>query len=276
MYDDETTATAEYSYVKSIKTPKDLKISGKGTLYQMTNNVSGLIHYIDLLVQGKSKASKTGQPLGNKFFIRTGSSCKNIDTDASEDRFMYINNRPNGALPILKQLGIKSNTLRGLIPGVLENTNAIDPSAIAKSLSGGLTPKCMEVELETIDKNNKSAKEKRFVSVQDIENMDACDFGSKGKNPVTRKRCGEGFSVLEKTCVAKKNTKTESTNPFPDSFENSSPFYEYNKVIAKKERRNQGFLPEEDVLAKLFYVSVSGVALYLGYKFIAKKMVNRK
>lgn len=276
MSDNKTTATSEYSYVQSIKTPGDLNISGKGTLKQMTTNVSGLINYIDLLVQGKSKASKTGQPLGNKFFIRTGSSCENVRTGGSEDRFIYINNRPNGSLPILKQLGVKSDTLRGLIPGVLENTNALDPSAIVNSLSGGLTPKCMEVNLETIDKNNKSAKEKRFVSIQDIENMDACDFGSKGKNPVTKKKCGEGFSVLEKTCVSKKNTNPDRTNPFPDSFENSSPFYQYNKVVSKKERRNHGFLPEEDLIAKLFYVSISGVALYLGYKLIVKKFVNRK
>ena len=168
MSDDKTTATSEYSYVKSIKTPGNMGISGKGTLSQMTKNVSGLINYIDLLASGKSKASKTGQPLGNKFFVRTGSTCKNVDTGDSEDRFIYINNKPSGKLPILSQLGIQSRSLRGLIPGILENANALDPSTIVNSLSGGLTPECMEVELETINKDNQKNKEKRFVSIQDI------------------------------------------------------------------------------------------------------------
>ena len=159
MYDDKTTATDEYSYVKSIKTPGELKISGKGTLKQMANNVSGLINYIDILVKGESKASKTGEPLGNKFFVRTGSTCKDIKTKESKDRFIYINNRPSGALPGLKQLGVKSDSLRGLIHVTLENANALNPVANTKSLSGGITPDCMEVELETIDKNNRKSKE---------------------------------------------------------------------------------------------------------------------
>lgn len=272
MSDDNTTATSEYSYVKSIKTPDNMGISGRGTLSQMTKNVSGLINYIDLLVTGDSKASKTGEPLGNKFFVRTGSTCKNVDTGNSEDRFIYINNKPSGKLPVLSQLGIRSNNLKGLIPGILENANALDPSTIVNSLSGGLTPECMEVELETINKDNQKNKEKRFVSIQDIENMDACDFGGNSRNPVTRKKCGEGFSLIEKTCISKKNTKDESLNPFPDSFENSSPFYEYKKVITKKEKRKKGILPSEDILAKLFYLSVGGISIYLGYKLVLKKM----
>jgi hypothetical protein len=272
MSDDKTTATSEYSYVKSIKTPGNMGISGKGTLSQMTKNVSGLINYIDLLASGNSKASKTGNPLGNKFFVRTGSTCKNVDTGDSEDRFIYINNKPSGKLPILSQLGIKSNSLRGLIPGILENANALDPSTIVNSLSGGLTPECMEVELETINKDNRKNKEKRFVSIQDIENMDACDFGGSSRNPVTRKKCGEGFSLIENTCISKKNTKAESLNPFPDSFENSSPFYEYKKVVTKKEKRKKGMLPPEDLLSKLFYYSILGLSTYLGYKLVLKKI----
>jgi len=62
----------EYDYVKQIKTPSELKMSEKGTFDALGKNVSGMMSYVDLLVTGKSKASKTGQPLGNKFFLKTG------------------------------------------------------------------------------------------------------------------------------------------------------------------------------------------------------------
>lgn len=272
MYDENTTATAEYSYVQNIKTPGQLKISGKGTLSQMTKNVSGLMNYIDLLVQGKSKASKTGGPLGNKFFVRTGSSCKSKSTGDTEDRFMYINNVPSGSLPGLKQLGVKSNTLRGLIPGTLENTNALDPSAIVNSLSGGLRPECIEVKLETINKDNKKNMEKRFVSVRDIENMDACDFGKNGRNPVTKKKCRQGFSVIEETHVSKKNTKNANNggqNAFPGSLEDSAPFYQYATVVTKSSKRPTSRIPD-DALVHAFCVSVAGVAAYLVYRLVTK------
>jgi len=164
-------------------------------------------------------------------------------------------------------LGVKSNSLRGLVPGVIENANALNPATIVNSLSGGLTPECIEINMETIDKNNKTASEKRFVSVNDIENMDPCDFGKNGRNPMTRKKCGEGFTVIEEVTVSKKNNKTESTNAFPETFENSAPFYEYNRVVTKTKKKAVSNLPEDDVVSKLFYLSVSGVGVYILYRF---------
>ena len=107
-------------------------ISSKGTLKQMGKNVGGLISYIELLVEGKGKASKTGKPLGNKFLSRQVQNVmllrlkkvvgdeldikfkKTLDGEVEKaDRYIYINNVPTGALPILKQLGLKSDTLKG-------------------------------------------------------------------------------------------------------------------------------------------------------------------
>lgn len=57
----------DYPYYKFIKEPSAIGMSDKGSLKQMGKNIDGLIGYVDLLVSGKSKASTTGQPLGNKF-----------------------------------------------------------------------------------------------------------------------------------------------------------------------------------------------------------------
>lgn len=283
-------ATSDYSYVKSIKNTNELGISSKGTLNQMGKNVGGLISYIELLVEGKGKASKTGKPLGNKFFVPTGSKCdvatvkkkgvgdeldikikKTLDGEVEKaDRYIYINNVPTGALPILKQLGLKSDTLRGLIPGTLENANAIDPSTIINSLSGGLSPACLEMELETINKNNHSSTEKHHVSIQDLQNMLPCEFGGKNtEHPVTGERCRSGFTIMNETRISKKDNKKDNTNAFPEYFENSSPFYEYKNVVTKKTKKRSLMMPD-DVASYIFFFSLTGVSFVLLYKLISK------
>ena len=102
----------DYSYYKFIKEPSAIGMSDKGSLKQMGKNIDGLISYVDLLVTGKSKASTTGQPLGNKFFLKTGGKCMDKSSVSEEgaegaegeevvegegvevDRYIYVNNVP--------------------------------------------------------------------------------------------------------------------------------------------------------------------------------------
>ena len=54
----------DYNYPSQIKTPDDLGIGTKGTMKQLRYNVAGMIDYINILVTGKSPASKAnGGPL---------------------------------------------------------------------------------------------------------------------------------------------------------------------------------------------------------------------
>lgn len=64
-----------YPYHKHINTPSKLKMSEDGTLSALSNNISGLISYVELLIAGSGKASATGKPLGDRYFINTGSKC---------------------------------------------------------------------------------------------------------------------------------------------------------------------------------------------------------
>ena len=102
-----------YPYYKNIKAPSDIGMSDKGTIQQMAKNVEGLIEYVELLVTGDSKASATGKPLGNKFFLKTGGKCAAIDScsdpnDASTcekvDRYIYVDNVPEGNIPFISIL----------------------------------------------------------------------------------------------------------------------------------------------------------------------------
>ena len=87
-----------YPYYKNIKTPSQIGMSDKGTLKQMGKDIDGLIQYVQLLVSGKSSASASGGPLGNKFFLQTGAKCAAIDTCTNKkdpstcqqtDRYIY-------------------------------------------------------------------------------------------------------------------------------------------------------------------------------------------
>ena len=86
-----------YPYYKNIKTPSQIGMSDRGTIQQMGQNIVGLTNYVSLLVSGNSKASATGGPLGNKFFLQTGGKCIDKSVDGSNnqvDRYIYVNNVP--------------------------------------------------------------------------------------------------------------------------------------------------------------------------------------
>ena len=188
-----------YPYYKNIKSPSQIGMSDTGTMQQMSKNINGLINYVELLVSGKSSASATGGPLGNKFFLQTGGKC--VDTasaDASNnqvDRFIYINNVPNGDIPFISSgMGVNFSDFEGLIPGSMGNLNALNPFAIMQSFLSGATPPCQELTMQTINVNNTKSSETHFVTVTDIQNIDPCSFPNK-KNPVTGAKCNEGFQT---------------------------------------------------------------------------------
>lgn len=184
----------DYQYFKNIKMPNEMSINSTGTLPQLGRNVNGLIGYVELLVAGGGQASKTGRPLGNKFFMKTGAQCKDINTGEKVDRFIYVNNVPQGNIPFVSGLtGANFSELKGLIPGVMGNLNVLNPFAIMSAFLAGSEPDCKEITLETIDVNNNRSTASHFVTMIDLENMDPCSF-SERKNPVNGKPCTETFT----------------------------------------------------------------------------------
>lgn len=220
-----------YPYYKNIKTPKELGMSDRGTIKQMGKNINGLIDYVEVLVTGKSKASKTGGPLGNKFFLQTGAKCVN-PAGEQVDRHIYINNVPSGNIPFISGgLGVNFSEFKGLIPGVMGNLNALNPFSIMQSFLSGATPACQELTMETIDINNNKSSETHYVTLVDIQNMDPCWFKNK-TNPVTRQKCRETFQT------------------FP---EDSAPFE-----------------MSDDPLDQLYFMSLAGLGIYIFYCLMEK------
>jgi hypothetical protein len=187
---------SDYPYYKYIKTPKEIGMSSKGTLPQLGKDVDGLVSYVELLVSGKGKASATGQPLGNKFFLKTGSKCTDNITKQEVDRYVYINNVPQGNIPFISSgMGVNFSEFKGLIPGTISNLNSFNPMEMFQAFLAGSKPDCQEVKMETIDIYNNKSTESHFIALMDIKNIDPCSFPDK-KNPLTNASCRETFSNI--------------------------------------------------------------------------------
>ena len=223
-----------YPYYRNIRTPTQIGMSDKGTIQQMAKNIDGLIQYVEVLVTGNSKASATGRPLGNKFFLKTGAKCAATDkcTDPNDsstcekvDRYMYVNNVPQGNIPFISSgLGVNFSEFKGLIPGAMGNLNVLNPFGIMRSFLSGSNPPCQEITLQTVDINNNRSSETHYLTLTDISNMDPCSFPDR-KNPITGDRCRETF---------KTGVSAYATPVLPD-----------------------------DPLAQLYFLGLAGVGIYI-------------
>jgi hypothetical protein len=186
----------DYPYYKYIKTPSEIGMSGKGSLSQLGKDIDGLINYVELLVSGGGKASATGKPLGNKFFLKTGGKCTDNKTNQEVDRYIYINNVPAGNIPFISSgVGVNFSEFKGLIPGTISNLNAFNPMEMFQAFLSGPKPDCQELKMETIDIYNNKSVESHYVTLIDIQNTDPCVFLDK-TNPITGNKCRETFSNL--------------------------------------------------------------------------------
>jgi hypothetical protein len=189
----------DYPYYKYIRTPAEMGMSDEGSLKTLGKDIDGLKNYVELLVSGSGNASATGQPLGNKFFLKTGGKCTDKVTGQDVDRYIYINNVPAGNIPFISSgLGVNFTEFKGLIPGTISNLNAFNPMEMFQAFLSGSKPDCQEIKMETIDIYNNKSTESHFVTLVDIQNMDPCNFPDK-TNPITNDKCRETFSNLKNT-----------------------------------------------------------------------------
>lgn len=231
-----------YPYYKNIKTPSEIGMSDKGTLQALGNDINGLIKYVEVLVSGNSSASRTGRPLGNKFFLKTGQKCKDISTNQEVDRHIYINNIPQGNIPIISQgLGVNFSTFKGLIPGTISNLNVLNPYNIMQSFLSGSVPECQKITMETINNDNYRSSETHYVTLVDIRNMDPCIFPNK-KNPLIKNSvCRETFQ---------NNTSKSNLN------------YEHND--------NYNDTLPDDIISQVYLAGLGGIGIYIIYKLMIK------
>ena len=190
-----TTTTAPtvqpYSYLQFIKSPSEMGMSDAGNLKTIESNINGLVAYVDLLIDGPSKASKASNngPLGNQFFVQTNASCNTsvAGIPTSVSRSIYVNNIPKGGIGSAP--GANSPDFRGLIPGMMSGMEILDPARIADSITNNSgTPDCISVTLNVMDSSYNTVPATNYVTVADARYIDPCSFTSY-TNPTTNGVC---------------------------------------------------------------------------------------
>jgi hypothetical protein len=193
----------DYPYYKYIATPAELNITSDGSLSATSDDIEGLLAYVQMMVEGTGKANtvNVNRPLGDKFFLKTGAQCMDNKTQQLVDRYIWINNVPDGSIPFLTgATGITFTEFEGLVPGIMEDLGALNPLDIFKGFMEGNNPPCTEITLPTIGQPpggnsnpNVEGESTLHVSDDDIKNIPACTWGSSGVNPITSQSCKETF-----------------------------------------------------------------------------------
>jgi len=245
----------DYAYYKYIKTPKELGMSTKGNLSTVGKDLLGLSQYVEVMVTGKSKASATGQPLGNKFFLKSGGKCTDVKSGQEVDRYVYINNVPTGNIPFISSgLDVNFSDFRGLIPGTLEQLNNFNPLMLMRACMAGTKPECQELTMDVIDSHNNKSTETHFVTLVDIKDMDNCIFPGKKPNPVTGAKCKETFDNMDSDessaySIPATNTNTTLSNSLIKDFVPAMP---------------------SNINSQIYFASVGILGVYVAYKALQK------
>ena len=114
----------DYPYVKYINGTRRMRMGPRWS--NIANNVSGLAAYVQILVEGGGRASRTGQPLGNKFL------------SASLRRMKHQTDSGNSVIKIAPQVSPGAPRARILtFRAFWENRILLDPALKSIFLSKG-------------------------------------------------------------------------------------------------------------------------------------------
>jgi hypothetical protein len=290
----------DYLYWKRILKPSDIGMSSDGNFGALTNNVNGLIDYVEVLVTGNA-GSTTGGPLGDKFFLKTGGQCTDVASGQKVDRYIYIDNVPNGNIPFISSGlgGTDFTEFEGLIPGLLGDLGKLNPLNLFKSFMMGDNPDCMSVTLQTIvpvadaDLNDTGkdnvGNQTQFVAVADVKNMDPCIFNDK-KNPADPSlTCTETFtSRMDAKNRDRDSSDDDDSNDAGGHMSKKNKLKNYKKFGQNgnnNKRRNKlknsnimnndlSKLPD-DMYVKAFYVFMTAFSLYVFYRFMKRVSKTR-
>lgn len=211
----------KYRYHTKIKNPKELGMSSEGSMSALSKDVSGLISYVEILVGGAGNANKAGKPLGDKFFLKTASKCKDVKTKKEVARYYYVDNQIDGSIPGLTALtGFKSG-MKGLVIGAMADTFSINPLGLLKGFTEGAKPWCKAVKKKIINDKSEEFYETHHIALSDLKDSELTTsdraklskFTEDMKNNNKDGQCDESFTNIKDI----KKIFTES-DPIPKTY----------------------------------------------------------
>ena len=236
----------DYNYAKAIKPPSEMGMSTRGSMSALAWNIAGISDYVNVLVSGDSRAQRNGgrRPLGQRFYLKTAAQCCSdpvLDEDGNQikcnkkhDRYMFIDNIPSGRVPFISSASNSNfQSLRGLVPGTMENVGKINPLEMISGFMAGAYPKCRKLKIKST--SSVGPKSNVYVADSDIANLSGCLWNSKGKprkrntrdnrgrNPVSGEvtsGCAEGFKIMNEKLSNKNYAKVKNNKNTIDNLYN--------------------------------------------------------
>ena len=177
-----------YDYAGHIKSPTEMDMSAEGDFGTLADDVSGLLGYVDLLIGGHCKlgncaskklnnadgsyAGEYPHPLGNQFFLDTPVKCKDKATGKEVTRSIYVNNIPDGRIPLVSDMtGVSFDDFKGIMPGIMSNIAQINPMQILMAFVTGTSSACQLVTMPVMDVNDNPGTAQRYITNGDIKAM---------------------------------------------------------------------------------------------------------
>ena len=124
-----------YSYADSITGPSSLGVGSDGSFNQLGSNANAISYYVDALITGNP-------PLGNQYFVNTGGVCTAPD-GSLQARYNYINNIASGAAALPAAMSELGTDFNGLIPGVVDDIEGLNPLHMFSALVADANPPCV-------------------------------------------------------------------------------------------------------------------------------------
>jgi hypothetical protein len=174
-----------YDFTANLPNPAQIGVTKGGSLGDVASAAQGIIYYTDVIGFGESSNPMTrGKPfshLGINFFMKSGLQCSN-----GADMWTYFKGIPEGdalgksVKKAMSDMGLPS--LRGLAPGILEDTKAaLDINPLLNAAFGSVYPVC---EKKTLQVGNEAGQ---------IKDPNTGDIWVKG--PVTIQKDGRAYQT---------------------------------------------------------------------------------
>jgi hypothetical protein len=123
-----------YSYADHISGPSSMGVGSDGNFGQLGRNAEAIAYYVEALITGNP-------PLGNQFYVNTGGTCVASDGQL-RPRYNYVNNMNTGKGSLPAGLSEIASDFNGLIPGVVDDIEGLNPLHIFTALTADASPAC--------------------------------------------------------------------------------------------------------------------------------------
>jgi hypothetical protein len=137
-----------YSYADSITGPTSLGVGSSGSFNQLGTNADAIAYYTEALITGNP-------PLGNQYFVNTGGMCA-APNGTLQPRYNYINNMSTGAGALPAAISELGSDFNGLIPGVVDDIEGLNPLHLFSSLIADANPPCVCMSCPVSGSGNQS------------------------------------------------------------------------------------------------------------------------